>query len=94
MAVLYVVATPIGNLQDFSPRGIETLKQSDLILAEDTRVTMKLAQVFGFHARMVRKQSAVDCRADCRGKPDGFARNGRRDTLYFRSRKRSGTCLQ
>ena len=53
MAVLYVVATPIGNLQDFSPRGIETLKQSDLILAEDTRVTMKLAQVFGFHARMV-----------------------------------------
>ena len=53
MAVLYVVATPIGNLQDFSPRGIETLKQSDLILAEDTRVTMKLAQVFGFHARMI-----------------------------------------
>ena len=53
MAVLYVVATPIGNLNDFSPRGIETLKQADLILAEDTRVTMKLAQVFGFHARMV-----------------------------------------
>ena len=53
MAVLYVTATPIGNLNDFSPRGIETLKNADLIVAEDTRVTMKLAQVFGFHARMV-----------------------------------------
>ena len=53
MAVLYVTATPIGNLNDFSPRGIETLKQADLIIAEDTRVTMKLAQVFGFRARMV-----------------------------------------
>ncbi len=52
MAVLYVTATPIGNLNDFSPRGIETLKQADLIIAEDTRVTMKLAQVFGFRARM------------------------------------------
>ena len=53
MAVLYVTATPIGNLQDFSPRGAETLKNADLIIAEDTRVTMKLAQVFGFRARMV-----------------------------------------
>ena len=53
MAVLYVTATPIGNLNDFSPRGIDTLKQADLIIAEDTRVTMKLAQVFGFRARMV-----------------------------------------
>ncbi|MBQ6383710.1 MAG: 16S rRNA (cytidine(1402)-2'-O)-methyltransferase [Clostridia bacterium] len=52
MAKLYVVATPIGNLQDFSPRGIETLRQADLIVAEDTRVTMKLCQVFDIHTRM------------------------------------------
>ncbi len=52
MAVLFVTATPIGNLQDFSPRGIETLKNADLIIAEDTRVTMKLGQVFNFHTRI------------------------------------------
>ena len=53
MAVLYVVATPIGNLQDFSPRGTETLRSADLIIAEDTRVTMKLCQVFGLKAPLV-----------------------------------------
>ncbi len=53
MAVLFVTATPIGNLNDFSPRGIETLKTADLIIAEDTRVTMKLGQVFGFQTKMI-----------------------------------------
>ena len=53
MAVLYVVATPIGNLQDLSPRGTETLRNADLIIAEDTRVTMKLCQVFGLKAPLV-----------------------------------------
>ena len=39
---LYIVATPIGNLGDLSPRAAETLRNADLILAEDTRVTGKL----------------------------------------------------
>lgn len=39
---LYIVATPIGNLADLSPRAAETLRQADLILAEDKRVSAKL----------------------------------------------------
>ena len=44
---LYVVGTPIGNLSDFSPRGIETLESVDYIAAEDTRVTLRLLSHFG-----------------------------------------------
>ncbi len=43
---LYLVATPIGNLNDISPRALETLSQADFIAAEDTRVSMKLMNRF------------------------------------------------
>lgn len=53
MGTLYVVATPIGNLSDFSPRAIKTLKESDLILVEDTRQTIKLLNHFDINTKMI-----------------------------------------
>lgn len=44
--ILYLVATPIGNLNDMSVRGVETLRAADFIAAEDTRVTGKLLNRF------------------------------------------------
>ena len=50
---LYLVATPIGNLGDFSPRALETLETVDFIAAEDTRVSMKLLNHFELRKPLV-----------------------------------------
>ena len=50
---LYVVATPIGNLADASPRAIDTLRAADLIACEDTRTSRTLLARHGINARTV-----------------------------------------
>ncbi len=50
---LYIVSTPIGNLGDISLRGIETLKKSDYILCEDTRVSKKLLDRYQIKSNLI-----------------------------------------
>jgi 16S rRNA (cytidine1402-2'-O)-methyltransferase len=52
MGTLYLVATPIGNLEDLSPRAVRTLREARLIAAEDTRVTRKLLAHFDLHTQL------------------------------------------
>ncbi len=53
MSKLYVVPTPIGNLEDITFRAIRVLKEVDAVLAEDTRTTVKLFQKFEIENKLI-----------------------------------------
>jgi 16S rRNA (cytidine1402-2'-O)-methyltransferase len=53
MGTLYIIATPIGNLDDFSQRAVETLKAVDVIASEDTRIARQLLGKFGIQVPLI-----------------------------------------
>lgn len=53
ISVLYIVATPIGNLSDFTPRAQEVLAKVALIAAEDTRHSRRLLDAFGINTKVI-----------------------------------------
>ena len=52
MSKLYIIPTPIGNLDDLTLRSLKVLNQADLILAEDTRTSKKLLQHFDIRTKV------------------------------------------
>ncbi len=52
-AKIYIVPTPVGNLEDITFRAVKVLKEADLILAEDTRVSRHLLTQYGIETRMM-----------------------------------------
>jgi 16S rRNA (cytidine1402-2'-O)-methyltransferase len=63
VGTLYLVATPIGNLEDLSARALRLLGEVDLVAAEDTRHTQKLLAAHGIHARLLSYREQNHARA-------------------------------
>ncbi len=53
MGTLYIVPTPVGNMEDMTMRAIRVLKEADLVLAEDTRTSSVLLKHFDIRNRLV-----------------------------------------
>ena len=53
MGILYIVPTPVGNLEDITLRALRVLRESDLVLAEDTRTTGLLLKHYDIHNQLV-----------------------------------------
>lgn len=83
MSKFYVVATPIGNMGDITYRAIETLKNVDLILCEDTRETKKLLDKYGINKPTMSYPSDDVIRAGhAQSSPERHKRAGKLDKIF------------
>ncbi len=78
MSTCFIVATPIGNLADLSPRAADVLRSASVVYCEDTRVTRRLLQHVGAHTRL---RSFNDHNASARI-PEALADLSRGDIAY------------
>ena len=53
IGIVHIVSTPIGNLSDISARALEPLREVDVVLCEDTRVTKKLLDHYKIRTRTI-----------------------------------------
>lgn len=74
MAKLYIVGTPIGNLQDITLRAIDTLRKADVIACEDTRHSLPLLSKYDIHTRLIAYHKFNE--AECSGKIIGLIEGG------------------
>ena len=75
VSTLYLVPTPIGNLQEMTPRALDILKEVSVIAAEDTRNTKKLLMAYGIDTMLMshhehNQQVSIRKCQQCRGKID------------------------
>ena len=72
-STLYLVPTPIGNLQEMTPRALEILNSVDVTACEDTRTSGQLLKHFDIHKRLIayqnfNEESRVQCFSECIGR--------------------------
>ena len=79
---LYLVATPIGNLEDITLRALRVLKEADVVACEDTRHTQKLLQHYAIHKEMI----SYHANNELTRAPEREDRKPQRDRLVHRCR--------
>ena len=56
-SILYLIPTPIGNMEDITYRAVRILSEVDVIFSEDTRITRNLLQYYDIHQKLIASQN-------------------------------------